>query len=171
MEAVTVGNMTSNLKNTTLLFLIKRTDGKISDVCLALKKRGFGVGRWNGVGGKVAQGESIEEATKREALEEIGVDVGHHSKVAELSFSFPNKPEWNQLTHVYICESWKGEPSESEEMRPQWYKSDSLPFESMWPDDPFWVPRMIQGELIKASFSFGEGDMILSKEINSVATL
>jgi 8-oxo-dGTP diphosphatase / 2-hydroxy-dATP diphosphatase len=159
------------MKNTTLLFLVKRTNGEISDLCLAMKKRGFGAGRWNGVGGKVSGAESIEDAARREAQEEIGVQADSLKKVAELSFSFPHKPEWDQLVHVYISESWKGEPCESEEMRPQWYSVDSLPFESMWPDDIFWVPRMVKGELLKASFSFGESDVILSKHIETVTSL
>jgi 8-oxo-dGTP pyrophosphatase MutT (NUDIX family) len=36
-----------------------------------MKKRGFGEGRWNGVGGKVEPGESIEAALIREAKEEV----------------------------------------------------------------------------------------------------
>ncbi|MES2215860.1 MAG: 8-oxo-dGTP diphosphatase [Patescibacteria group bacterium] len=159
------------MKNTTLLFLVKRTGRDISEICLAMKKRGFGMGRWNGVGGKVSDSESVENAAKRETLEEVGVEVENLKKVAELSFSFPHKPEWDQLVFVFITESWKGEPSESEEMKPRWYKIDSLPFESMWPDDIFWLPRVIDGELIRASFSFGEGDVILEKDIQKVIAL
>ncbi len=43
------------MRDCTLLFLIKKNDGVITDVCLAMKKRGFGAGRWNGVGGKVTE--------------------------------------------------------------------------------------------------------------------
>lgn len=52
----------------TLLFLIKD-----DHVLLAMKKRGFGAGNWNGVGGKIEAGESIEQALVRECQEEIGV--------------------------------------------------------------------------------------------------
>lgn len=34
-------------------------------VLLGMKKRGFGAGRWNGFGGKVQSGESIEDAARR----------------------------------------------------------------------------------------------------------
>ena len=34
-------------------------------ILLGMKKRGFGAGRWNGFGGKVDPGESIEAAAKR----------------------------------------------------------------------------------------------------------
>jgi 8-oxo-dGTP pyrophosphatase MutT (NUDIX family) len=44
----------------TLLFVLE--PGK---VLLGMKKRGFGVGRWNGFGGKVQSGESIEEGAIR----------------------------------------------------------------------------------------------------------
>ena len=64
----------NKLRNATLIFLIKRTDGEIKEVCLAMKKRGFGLNRWNGVGGKVDdQKETIEEAARREAKEHVGV--------------------------------------------------------------------------------------------------
>ena len=62
-----------SLRNSTLVFLIKKNNGSITDICLAMKKRGFGKGRWNGVGGKVEAGETIEAAAMREAREEIGV--------------------------------------------------------------------------------------------------
>jgi 8-oxo-dGTP pyrophosphatase MutT (NUDIX family) len=36
-----------------------------------MKKSGFGQGKWLEIGGKVEMDESIEEATVREAFEEI----------------------------------------------------------------------------------------------------
>lgn len=51
--------MTQN-KLYTLAFVLDA--GKI---LLGMKKRGFGAGRWNGFGGKVHPGESIEAAAKR----------------------------------------------------------------------------------------------------------
>jgi mutator protein MutT len=153
------------MRDTTLLFLIKKTDGKVTDICLAMKKRGFGVNRWNGVGGKCNAGESVEDAVKRESNEEIGVTIGEMYKVAALEFRFPAKPEWDQLVHTFFCEKWSGEPAESEEMRPQWFKIADIPFKDMWPDDPFWLPRVIAGEKLDASFAFGDGDMILKQDV------
>ena len=36
-----------------------------TNILLGYKKRGFGMGRWNGFGGKVEVGETIEGAAKR----------------------------------------------------------------------------------------------------------
>jgi 8-oxo-dGTP diphosphatase len=126
------------------------------------------VNRYNGVGGKIDGSESIENCAKRETKEEIGVNIKKINKTAELSFYFPHKPEWNQKVHTYFSETWDGEPEESEEMKPDWFSPGNLPFDSMWPDDPFWLPEVIAGKLIKAKFVFGEGDIILEKEINIV---
>ena len=160
------------LRNSTLLFLIKKTNSEISDICLAMKKRGFGMNRWNGVGGKVNQGvESIAEATIREAKEEILVDVKNLYKVAELEFYFPHNPSFNQLFHVYCTEEWLGEAQESEEMRPEWFKVDKIPFDKMWADDIFWLPEVIKGNLIRASFTFGLDDNVIDQEVNIVDKL
>ncbi len=45
------------------------------EILLAMKKRGFGVGKWNGAGGKVTDGETVEAAAIREFQEEIGVMI------------------------------------------------------------------------------------------------
>lgn len=39
-----------------------------------MKKRGFGVGKWNGSGGKIQPGETPEDTAVREVKEEIGID-------------------------------------------------------------------------------------------------
>jgi len=153
----------ARLQDTTLVFLIKRSGGAVVEISLAMKKRSFGMGRWNGVGGKLLEGESVESAARRETKEEIGVQVGRLHKVAELTFFFPHKPEWNQLVHVYFCEEWKGEPTESEEMRPEWFTPSHIPFDTMWPDDIFWLPQVLEGKFVTAQFTFGEGDVIVSQ--------
>ena len=162
----------TKLRNATLIFLIKKSQGEITDICLAMKKRGFGAGRWNGVGGKVNDGkETIEDVAKREAEEEISVRVKELNKIAELSFHFPHNPDWDQLVHVYFTENWDGEPAESEEMDPKWFFPKEIPFEKMWSGDIFWIPEVIKGNLVKAMFEFGENDVVLDKKINIVNKL
>lgn len=161
----------NKLRDYTLAFLIKRSKGQITKVCLAMKKRGFGVDRWNGVGGKVEVNETIEAAAQRETQEEIGVILKDLKKVAELSFYFSHQPDWNQLVHVYLTEDWVNEPQESEEMNPKWFNAEQLPYAEMWPDDVFWLPKVLQGSLIKGAFTFGENDVILQQEVEEVNQL
>ena len=160
------------LRNATLVFLVKKSYEEIKNICLAMKKRGFGMNRWNGVGGKVdEQNETIEEAARREVKEEILVDVNDLNKVAELSFYFPHNPAWDQMVHVYLSENWEGEPKESDEMKPEWFSANELLFQDMWPDDIFWLPKVVKGNLIKAMFKFGEKDVVLDKKVEIVNQL
>ena len=162
------------LRDATLIFLIKKAGNEITDVCLALKKRSFGKGRWNGSGGKVdSLNETVEQAALRETKEEIGVQIEEKdlNKVAENAFYFPHNADWNQLVHVYLVENWVGEPKESEEMNPKWFKVNNIPYSEMWPCDIFWLPKVLKGNLIKSIIKFGEHDIILSKEINIVSKM
>ena len=66
----------------TTLCLLK----KDNEILLAMKKRGFGEGKYNGVGGKIENGETPEEAMLRETQEEIAVTPTKYEKVGFLEF-------------------------------------------------------------------------------------
>ena len=132
---------------------------KDGQVLLGMKKRGFGSGKWNGFGGKLKEGEDPKTAAAREVKEEIGVDLLPEdiTEMGSLEFHFENNPDWDNLCNIFIATKWSGEPAESEEMRPQWGPIDNLPFESMWVDDPHWVPLVLAGKRIKGRFLFDDG--------------
>lgn len=136
-------------------------------VLLGMKKRGFGEGRWNGFGGKVHEDETIEEAARREMLEEAGVDVKNMEKVGILEFEFQGDPVILE-THIFRSENFTGDPIETEEMRPKWYHINDIPFDSMWPDDYLWFPLFLSGKKFKGKFLFGPGDSILEYDLIEV---
>lgn len=153
------------LRQSTLCFLVKD-----NEILLAMKKRGFGKDRWNGVGGKSEGEETILETAIREAREEIEVVPKEMELVAILNFYFLNNPDWSQQVVAYFSKDWEGEPKETEEMRPQWYNKNELPIDAMWPDDNLWLSRVIQGSKVKAEFLFGENDTVLDHNIVEVDT-
>ena len=135
----------------TLAYLLK--DDKI---CLGMKKRGFGEGNWNGYGGKVEEGESIEAGVIREIGEESNVSVqkGDLNKVAIVEFVF--KDGKHLEVHTYFVRAWEGEPEETEEMKPEWFSYDAIPYEKMWADDIHWLPRALKGENLFGKVWFKE---------------
>jgi len=153
-----------NTKVLSLLFL--RRD---NEVLLAMKKRGFGEGRWNGVGGKVENGESIEQAMIRETEEEISITPTAYEKVADIRFDeyFKGEPTLMHV-HVFVATAWTGEPAESEEMSPKWFTLDQIPYDHMWSDDPFWLPQVLDGKKISADFKLDASDVILNHTIKTV---
>jgi 8-oxo-dGTP diphosphatase / 2-hydroxy-dATP diphosphatase len=136
-------------------------------VLLGMKKRGFGAGRWNGFGGKVTTTETIEDAAKRELYEETGIEAKHLNKVGIVDFEFKGNPEILQV-HIFRLDNFSGEPNESEEMKPQWFHIDEIPFKEMWPDDIYWMPLFLSGKKFKGKFLFGESDIILERELTEV---
>lgn len=137
-------------------------------VLLGYKKRGFGEGRWNGFGGKVLENENVLEAAKRELKEETGIEASNISKIGELSFKFKNNGDRLKV-HVFKVEDFIGEERESEEMKPQWFYVDEIPFREMWPDDVYWMPLFLSGKLFKGDFVF-EDENILSDRLVEVVS-
>lgn len=140
-------------------------------ILLGMKKRGFGAGRWNGFGGKVEAGESIEDAARRETKEECGVGITAMTEVGVHEFRFATKPEEVLEVHVFRVQDYKWEPVETEEMRPEWFSVKNIPYDEMWPDDRFWIPIFLEGKKFRTRFLFGDGDAVLEQEIQLVDAL
>ena len=150
------------MKRTLLTLALATRDGNI---LLGMKKRGFGAGRWNGFGGKVKAGESLEAAAKRETVEECGIDIIALEAVGIHEFEFSSKPGDVLEVHVFRIDAWNGEPVETEEMRPKWFPIQAIPYDQMWPDDRLWLPFFLEGKKFRTRFLFGEGDIVLEKDI------
>lgn len=151
-------------KELTLLFLLRD-----DEVLLAMKKRGFGVGKYNGVGGKVENSESVTEALVRECQEEIEVTPTSFEKMADLTFNEIHEDERKVMhVHVFICTDWEGEPAETEEMRPQWFKQAYIPYDQTWSDDPYWLPQVLSGKKVEAKFTMDETDQVTEHSVKEV---
>lgn len=149
----------------TTLCLLKK-DNKI---LLAMKKRGFGTGKYNGVGGKLEKGETPEAAMIRETKEEINVVPTKYEKVGYIEFDeFYGDSKIKLGFHLYLVFDWEGVPTESEEMKPQWFDIDNIPYDNMFPDDKYWLPLILNGKKIKAYFEFDENWNVLSKKIEDL---
>jgi 8-oxo-dGTP diphosphatase/2-hydroxy-dATP diphosphatase len=154
------------MKKILTLCLIRQNN----KILLGMKKRGFGAGRWNGFGGKLFEGETIEDGARRETKEEAGVGLVDLNKVGIIDFEFEGNPEILQV-HIFKINEFLGEPTESEEMKPQWFDINKIPFKEMWPDDIHWMPLFLQDKKFKGKFLFGEADVILEKELFEVEEL
>lgn len=156
-------------KPCTLLFLRRG-----NEILLAMKKRGFGVGKWNGAGGKVEANESIEQAMIRECEEEIGATPLKFHKAAIHNFHSVDANGtflWGNIGHTFVCDEWRGEPHETEEMAPHWFKISEIPYDKMWEDDKLWLPLILEGKLLETTFSFDEHDAMTAHDIRVVERL
>ncbi len=53
------------------------------------------------------------------------------------------------------------------EMKPEWFDEVCVPYESMWRDDIFWLPHVINNKFVKAYFAFAANyEDIVYKEMS-----
>jgi 8-oxo-dGTP pyrophosphatase MutT (NUDIX family) len=136
-----------------------------SRVCLGVRKKvssGLGENLIAGIGGKVGdslefQYESSDDAMDREAGEEIGIKVLEKREMGRVRFVFSHKPpdsKWNQDVSIYSIMKWEGVPSETESIKPMWFDVDAIPWERMWADNEYWLPKVLSGQRVDAVFLF-----------------
>ena len=139
----------------TLCFFVRD-----NQVLLGLKLRGFGIGYWNGTGGKPKKGETIQETAAREALEEFVMTPEDLEHVATIYY----EPYHLKVT-TYISRKWAGEPTVTDEMAPRWFNNDSIPYDKMWEADTRWIPLILQGKKITARFTYDENKHVIEEYI------
>jgi 8-oxo-dGTP pyrophosphatase MutT (NUDIX family) len=149
------------IKDVTNVLFIK--DDK---VLLGYKKRGFGLQKYNGFGGKLKPGETIEQAAIREAQEEAGLTMVDYYKAAEIDFadSYPLR------MHLYVCTKWEDDVTESDEMFPHWFPFDQVPLDEMWDDDKYWLELALTGKKFRATFVFENNDDYNGTAVNEVVS-
>lgn len=147
----------------TLVWCMRSVGGE-REVLLGKKKRGLGVGKWNGFGGKFEVGETALECATRELEEECGLKARCLSWRAQLLFTFRDSGKLMRV-HVFEVTSFDGDIVETDEMRPQWFNVTDLPLDDMWADDKIWIPKFLAGDTFQAWFDYHAG----GETVNSVA--
>ena len=144
---------------------------KGNHVLLGLRKKvslGLGENLIAGIGGKVGDSPGFEDETHEEALirevhEEIEIQVLKYRRMGRVRFLFPHKPQWNQDVQVYVVNEWKGEPQETDVIKPIWVEVGDLPISQMWDDNTYWVPKVLLGEYVDAIFLYADDNKVIEQ--------
>ncbi len=140
----------------TLVF-VRRGD----EVLLIHKKRGLGAGKINGPGGKLEAGETPLQAAVREVEEELKITALDLEEMGVLRFQFVDGLAIHCV--VFTAARFTGVPTETDEAIPEWFRVDEIPYEKMWQDDQYWLPRMLGGEKFDARFDFDDETMLTKR--------
>ncbi len=134
-------------------------------ILLGKKKYGGAKDKINGFGGKVEYTDkSIADAVIREFKEETNIDISSPILTSVLFFNSldtKTQEKKNVNIYVYIANSYKGIPEESEEMTVEWIDLKSIPFDQMWENDRLWFNIVMSGK--KSIIELVSVDGVLSK--------
>lgn len=133
-------NITKRKVTHAAVGVIKREDG-----CVLLAERPVGkpwAGYWEFPGGKVEEGETPQQALKRELQEELGIEVTLLYPWLTRSFDYPAKydakgqlesPAKTVKLHFFIVTKWNGEPHGLENQQLIWQLPESIEVSPMLP--------------------------------------
>ena len=158
------------LPQVCVCYLLREHAG-VTEVLLGRKKKGLGAGNFVGLGGKLEPGESAVDAAVREVLEESGLVVAASDLEPRglLTYHFPHRPAWSQESSVFVSRTWTGDPRGSEELDPEWFALDRVPYPEMWDDAQRWLPGVLTGASVRRTFVFGADLATVVEERESVA--
>ena len=88
---------------------------------------------WGMPGGSLEPGEFVEDAAKRETLEEAGLEICDMSLFGvfsgpELYYKYPNGDEVYNVMIAYLSDNWRGDVKINDEHTEwHWFEADQIP--------------------------------------------
>jgi 8-oxo-dGTP diphosphatase len=145
------------LPQVCVVYIVRCSSDGQREVLLGTKGTGIGKGNLVAPGGKLEQGETAREAAAREVEEEVGLSLSPDdlALVGKLTYLFPYRPAWSQFSWVFVAQDPGGGVRASEELDPSWIAVSEIPFGRMWADARYWIPDVLSGGYVRATFEFG----------------
>ena len=117
------------------------------------KKNDIHKNKWNGLGGKLMEGESPEECVKREVLEESGLIIESPKLHGIITFpKFDEIDDW--IVFVYTAKNFEGNLIECNEGKLNWVSDDQLLSLNLWEGDKIFIPWLSQEKFFSAKFIY-----------------
>ena len=117
--------------------------------------------KWVGIGGKLEYAETPFGCIRREALEEVGLELKSLRYAGIITFV--SDLYGTEYMHLFHCEDFSGElPEECDEGVPKWVKKTKIPELPIWEGDKIFL-KLLDTE--KRFFSLKlvyEGDKLVS---------
>ena len=113
------------MKLATLCYVIDKNQNRTLMLHRIKKENDYHEGKWNGLGGKLEQGESPEDCVIREIKEEAGLDIKNPKMHGFITFPlFDAADDW--YVFIFTAEDFKGSIIDSPEGNLEWIPNDKL---------------------------------------------
>ena len=120
------------MKTIKVVAAVIKLEDKMEETKIFATQRGYGEfkGGWEFPGGKIEQGETPEQALKREIMEELDTKVKIGNLIDTIEYDYPN---FHLLMDCFWCEIVSGELKLKEHENAKWLTKEHL-------DEVEWLP-------------------------------
>ena|SRR3989304_1776545 len=144
------------MKLATLCYVIDKNQNRTLMLHRIKKENDYHEGKWNGLGGKLEQGESPEDCVIREIKEEAGLDIKNPKMHGFITFPlFDEADDW--YVFIFTAEDFKGSIIDSPEGNLEWIPNDKLTSLNLWGGDEIFLKWLFQEKFFSAKFNYENG--------------
>lgn len=121
-------------------------------------------GKWMGVGGHIEDGETPDEAMRREIKEETNLDVVEYRKCGFVIFI---NDGYEETMHVYVISKTIGELIDCNEGTLEYFTEEEVYKLNMWEGDKEFLPYIFSnGEFFRLKLYYQENQFIKMEKID-----
>jgi 8-oxo-dGTP diphosphatase len=147
------------MKIATLCYVRDREDKRTLMIHRTRKINDYHSGKWNGLGGKLDQGETPEECVVREVKEESGLLISNPRMQGLITFPlFDGTDDW--YVFLFTADNYIGELIDSNEGDLKWIPDNELTDLNLWEGDKIFLKWVFQEKFFSAKFIYKEGKYI-----------
>jgi len=152
------------MKIATLCYVIDKEKDKTLMLHRVKKENDYHEGKWNGLGGKLEQGESPEDCVIREIKEEAGLTIKAPKMHGFITFPlFDKVDDW--YVFIFSAKDFEGKLIDSPEGNLEWIPNDKLTELNLWDGDKIFLEWLFQDRFFSAKFNYKNGKY-LNHEVN-----
>ncbi len=147
------------MKLATLCYIMDKKTNSTLMLHRIKKENDYHQGKWNGLGGKLNQGESPEECAIREIKEESGLIVKNPLLKGFITFpNFDGVDDW--YVFVFTIDEFEGRLIDSPEGKLEWIPSEKLTSLNLWEGDKIFLDWIFKEKIFSAKFNYENGNFI-----------
>lgn len=144
------------MKLATLCYL--KRNGKTLMIHRVKKENDMHHGKWNGLGGKIEQGETPEECAAREVFEEAGLKIQNPEFKGLLIFpKFDGINDW--YVFVFVIKKFSGKLIDSSEGILKWVSDRKLEQLVLWEGDRIFLKWLEKKRFFSGKFIYKNGKL------------
>lgn len=147
----------------TLGYILSPDGGQVLMIHRNKRPEDIHFGKYNGLGGKLANNESVTACMAREIQEESGIIVDHLILRGTISWPGFGKNDEDWFGFIFVIDQWHGEVhTGNHEGTLEWVPLDALPTLSLWPSDHQFLPMVFDQEprTFHGCMPFLHGEMV-----------